>query len=81
MKSLIRSIGGSVLALMLAATLGASNASADGSEKKRFSDLQVVRFAKPVTAPDFRLQKVTGDEVSFSQFKGKVVLVNFWTTW
>lgn len=78
---MIRSIGGSVLALMLAATLGASNASADGSEKKRFSDLQVVRFAKPVTAPDFRLQKVTGDEVSFSQFKGKVVLVNFWTTW
>ncbi|MCZ6647811.1 MAG: TlpA disulfide reductase family protein, partial [Thaumarchaeota archaeon] len=32
-------------------------------------------------APDFRLQSINGDEVSLGDFRGKVVLVNFWATW
>ncbi len=32
-------------------------------------------------APDFRLQTIDGDEVSLGDFRGKVVLVNFWATW
>lgn len=31
--------------------------------------------------PDFTLQDLNGKSVSLSQFKGKVVLVNFWATW
>ena len=32
-------------------------------------------------APDFTLTDMAGNEVSLSQFKGQVVVVNFWATW
>jgi cytochrome c biogenesis protein CcmG/thiol:disulfide interchange protein DsbE len=32
-------------------------------------------------APDFTVQTLDGQSVSLSDFKGKVVLVNFWATW
>ena len=33
------------------------------------------------TAPEFSLRDINGQEVSLSDYKGKVVLVNFWATW
>ncbi len=35
---------------------------------------------KPV-APNFTLKDMNGADVSLEQYKGKVVLVNFWATW
>jgi thiol-disulfide isomerase/thioredoxin len=32
-------------------------------------------------APDLTLKELDGKDVSLAQFKGKVVLVNFWATW
>jgi thiol-disulfide isomerase/thioredoxin len=32
-------------------------------------------------APDFTLKDLQGNDVSLSQFKGKVVLIDFWATW
>jgi len=32
-------------------------------------------------APDFRLQKRGGGEVSLSELRGEVVMINFWATW
>ncbi len=32
-------------------------------------------------APDFTLKDTSGNVVSFSQFKGKPVLIEFWATW
>ena len=32
-------------------------------------------------APDFTLTDMQGQQVSLSQFRGKVVIVNFWATW
>ncbi|GEM_PF-3081587 len=32
-------------------------------------------------APEFELPSVTGGQVSLSRYRGKVVLLNFWTTW
>lgn len=32
-------------------------------------------------APDFKLVNTTGDSVSLSDFKGKVVYIDFWASW
>ena len=32
-------------------------------------------------AEDFRLTDLAGKEQSLSQYRGKIVLVNFWATW
>ncbi len=32
-------------------------------------------------APDFTLTDMNGQQVSLSQFRGKVVILNFWATW
>jgi len=32
-------------------------------------------------APDFTLQTITGEEVSLSDYRGKIVFINFWATW
>ena len=32
-------------------------------------------------APDFTVEMVTGEKVTLSSLKGKVVLINFWATW
>jgi len=32
-------------------------------------------------APDFTLQDLNGDQVSLVDYRGKVVLLNFWATW
>lgn len=34
-----------------------------------------------ILAPDFTLADLSGDKVSLSDLKGKVVLLNFWGTW
>ena len=33
------------------------------------------------TAPEFSLRDINGKAVRLSDYKGKVVLVNFWATW
>ena len=32
-------------------------------------------------APDFTLENLEGEEVSLSDYRGKIVLINFWATW
>ena len=34
-----------------------------------------------IKAPDFKLRTVQGKLVNLSDYKGKVVLLNFWGTW
>ena len=38
-------------------------------------------FGKDMIAPDFQLQDTEGQWHSLSDYRGKTVVVNFWTTW
>jgi len=56
--------------------------------KKIFAAFIVIFFvfsvfvkAKPPTAPNFILKDMEGKTVQLSNYKGKVVVVNFWGTW
>lgn len=46
------------------------------------SDLaQIKTMDQANPAPDFTLQSLDGQQVSLSQYRGNVVLINFWVTW
>src|SRR5580765_6674614 len=46
------------------------------------ADAKVIRFAKnPEMAPAFLLRDINGKIVSTADWKGKVVILNFWATW
>jgi len=51
------------------------------------SDLAGIRKAKEAkgerftTAPDFTLMDIHGNKKSLSDFKGKVIILDFWATW
>ncbi len=38
-------------------------------------------YAKPVPAPDFSLENLQGKMVDIQEYRGRVILVNFWATW
>jgi thiol-disulfide isomerase/thioredoxin len=42
---------------------------------------QVLAALQPVPAGDFSLPTLDGRQVKLSDFRGKVILINFWTTW
>ena len=46
-----------------------------------FADPNITVSAKRAMAPDFELDDLKGAAVRLSQFKGKVVVINFWATW
>lgn len=43
--------------------------------------LTPIGLAQAGAAADFTLRDVNGSSVTLSQYKGKVVLLNFWATW
>src|SRR5450755_1688855 len=71
MSRYCRAAAGAVLALCLA---GCSHSS-------RESESNIKPEAKRQRAPGFSLKDANGDAVNLADYKGKVVLVNFWATW
>jgi len=43
--------------------------------------IEEVLLEKGKPAPDFTLKTLNGEDASLSDYKGKIVLINFWATW
>ncbi len=39
------------------------------------------KFKEGTVAPDFVIENLAGDRVKLEDFRGKVVLLDFWATW
>lgn len=50
------------------------------AKKASPQDAAASQTSKPA-APDFTVQDAGGNTVSFSQFKGKPIVLNFWASW
>ncbi|MCM8786170.1 MAG: TlpA family protein disulfide reductase [Candidatus Omnitrophica bacterium] len=46
-----------------------------------FSLISLYTSAQVKKAPDFTLKDINGKELKLSDYKGKVVILNFWATW
>jgi peroxiredoxin len=61
---------------------GKALANNDGPELDRlFEDMLVLKVAHVNDPIEFRLDDVKGRQVSLSDLRGKIVFLNFWTTW
>jgi thiol-disulfide isomerase/thioredoxin len=78
------------VALVITAALGLGSAiyalhktqQAGGTNRASAANAKVIRFAKnPEAAPPFLLRDINGKIVSTADWKGKVVILNFWATW
>ena len=47
----------------------------------QFSEAGVQALSVPVDAPDFTLKELGGGVISIKQLRGKVIILNFFTTW
>jgi thiol-disulfide isomerase/thioredoxin len=48
---------------------------------KQKNDVAIVAMYGSLTAPDFSLKNMSGETVTLSQLKNKVVVLDFWATW
>jgi len=61
---------------VLAATL-----SSDMKSDRLYRDLGVLKVPRIAPPVDFKLKDIKGKSVRLSDFRGKVVFLNFWATW
>ena len=69
---------------VLCAVLGCDNGYSESPQTETPSSRSVAYQGRPTKgslAPDFRLMDLHGKAVSLSDYRGKVVLLNFWATW
>jgi cytochrome c biogenesis protein CcmG/thiol:disulfide interchange protein DsbE len=66
-------------ALILSGILVLGACSGNAGPEESASASESARERKP--APDFTLKDGNGQDVSLADFRGKVVLLNFWATW
>ena len=49
--------------------------------RPKAEDMKHAEFSDQQAAPDFVLKDVMGKDVKLSDFRGKIVVLNFWATW
>ena len=47
----------------------------------QFSEAGVQKLRVAVEAPDFTLKELGGGKISLKEFRGKIILLNFFATW
>ncbi len=50
-------------------------------EEEYFRNLNIARARRDTPAPDFTIKDINGNVISLKGLKGKVILLNFFTTW
>lgn len=68
------------LFLFLGMTIMATSAELPLEDRLAMEGFSLPSEGRP-EAPDFSLKLLGGDEVSLSDYRGKVVFMNFWATW
>lgn len=49
--------------------------------REAFIKAELLKTEQKIKAADFRLTDLTGKEVSLENYKGKILIMNFWATW
>jgi cytochrome oxidase Cu insertion factor (SCO1/SenC/PrrC family) len=71
-----------IMALVASHALISNSEAEDvASVERLMKSMGFARLAEKVKAPDFALENLEGNTVRLSDHRGKVVMVNFWTTW
>ncbi len=73
-----------ILFTLTAVIMGCGQGSAQAEAQKKNIPKKTVKAARPkgaVKAPDFILADLEGNRVQLADYRGKVVLLNFWGTW
>ncbi len=74
-------ITGLVLGFVLTGCTANGTPTGGKLDHKLAREMQVIEFKTPVPAPDFILQSLAGKEVSLTDYRGKILLLNFSTSW
>lgn len=53
----------------------------EGRVEDLFSEIGIVTIQGDKKVPNFTLKDLGGKKVGIKQFKGKIILINFWATW
>lgn len=51
------------------------------TEAKSINDKTIVSLSSDKKAADFKLKTLEGKEIKLSDYRGKIVIVDFWATW
>ena len=73
-----------IIFTLTAVIIGCGQGSAQAEAQKKNIPKKTVKAARPkgaVKAPDFILADLEGNRVQLADYRGKVVLLNFWGTW
>jgi peroxiredoxin len=54
---------------------------AQGADQDPFKQLNLTRATPPTAAPDFTVPGLRGGPLRLADFRGRVLLLNFWATW
>lgn len=84
MRRVMPLVGGLILGLGLGIILFLGFLKPD--DPPRLSDLTLGSEALPVPskdapAPDFELSSLSGEQIQLKDYRGRIVLLNFWATW